>query len=152
MEKLALLFCAFIILFGCTSSPKVDTAAEANAIRDIENQWIIADQTKDGDKILTFFSSDAVLIEPNAPISVGLQSIKEIWGSMAADTTLLWETYSSTIDKIEVAASGDLAYVRGIASMKVKTPDGLTEFTSRWVEIWKKIDGQWKTILAIANS
>jgi ketosteroid isomerase-like protein len=83
---------------------------------------------------------------------VGFQSIKEIWGSMAADTTFLWETYSSTIDKIEVAVSGDLAYVRGIASMKVKTPDGLTELTGRWVEIWKKIDGQWKNVLTIANS
>jgi ketosteroid isomerase-like protein len=71
---------------------------------------------------------------------------------MATDTTFLWDTYSATIDKIEVAASGDLAYVRGITRMKIKTPDGLTEYTARWVEIWKKIDGQWKAALAIANS
>jgi ketosteroid isomerase-like protein len=152
MKKLAFLFCACIILFGCTRTPKVDTTAEANAIRDLENQWIAANKSKDFDKVLTFFSNEAILIEPNTPICEGLQSIKEILGSMATDTTFLWETYSATIDKIEVAASGDLAYVRGITRMNIKTPDGLTEYTARWVEIWKKIDGQWKNVLAIANS
>jgi len=152
MKKLALLFCACIILFGCTRTPKVDTTAEANAIRDLENQWIAANKSKDIDKVMTFISPEVVMIEPNAPNYEGLQSIKELWGSMFADTTLLWETYSATIDKIEVAASGELAYVRGITRMKMKTPEGITEFKAKWVEIWKKIDGEWKFALAIANS
>jgi ketosteroid isomerase-like protein len=152
MKKIALLFCVCIILIGCNRTPKVDILAEADAIRNLENLWIVANKTKDVDKVLTFFSNEAILIEPNTPICEGLQSIKEIWESMATDTTFLWDTYSATIDKIEVAASGDLAYVRGITRMKIKIPDGLTEYTARWVEIWKKIDGQWKAALAIANS
>ena len=152
MKKLALLFCTCIILFGCTRTPKVDITAEANAIRDLENQWIAANKSKDIDKVMTFISPEVVMIEPNAPNYEGLRSIKELWGSMFADTTLMWETYSATIDKIEVAASGDLAYVRGITRMKMKTPEGITEFTGKWVEIWKKIDGEWKCALAIANS
>ena len=152
MKKTALFFCTCIILFGCARTPKVDTTAEADAIRDIENQWIAANQAKDIDKIIACFSDDTVLIEPGVPVTEGVQSIKELWGSMAADTTFLWETYSTTIDKIEVAASGDLAYDRGISRMQMKTSEGITEYVGKWVGIWKKIDGQWKCVLVIANS
>jgi ketosteroid isomerase-like protein len=152
MKKITLIFCACIILIGCNRTPKVDILAEADAIRNLENQWLDANIKKDVDKALTFFSSDAILIEPETPVCEGLQSIKELWGSMATDTTFMWDTYSGTIDKIEVAASGDLAYVRGITRMKIKTTDGLSDFTGRWVEVWKKYDGQWKAMLVIANS
>ena len=152
MKKIAVLFCICIALIGCTRNPKVDTVAEAEAIRSIENQWTVALQNKDIDKILSFASSEAVVMEPNSVIYVGLQASRKQLEKIFADTTILWNTTSSAIDITEVSASGDLAYVRGINRSKIKSQTGLGENSDKWIDIWKKTDGKWKNIVQIWNS
>jgi hypothetical protein len=34
----------------------------------------------------------------------------------------------------------------------VKTKDGLVKDEGKWVDIWKKIDGQWKVTVSCGNS
>jgi ketosteroid isomerase-like protein len=152
MKKIVVLFCVFIAFIECTRNPKVDTVAEAEAIRSIENQWTVALQNKDIDKILSFASSEAVVMEPNSVIYVGLQASRKQLEKMFADTTILWNTTSSAIDIMEVSASGDLAYVRGINRSKIKTQTGFGENSDKWIDIWKKTDGKWKNIVQIWNS
>jgi ketosteroid isomerase-like protein len=152
MKKIVVLFCICIALIGCTRNPKVDTVAEAEAIRSIENQWTIAFQNKDIDKILSFASSEAVVMEPNNVIYIGLQASRKQLENIFADTTILWNTTSSAIDIVEVSASGDLAYVRGINRSKIKTQTGIGENSDKWIDVWKKTDGKWKNIVQIWNS
>jgi ketosteroid isomerase-like protein len=152
MKKIVVLFCICIALIGCTRNPKVDTVAEAEAIRSIENQWTIAFQNKDIDKILSFASSEAVVMEPNNIIYIGLQASRKQLEKIFADTTILWNTTSSAIDIVEVSASGDLAYVRGINRSKIKTQTGIGENSDKWIDVWKKTDGKWKNIVQIWNS
>jgi uncharacterized protein (TIGR02246 family) len=152
MKKNILLFWTCIILIGCNSTPKVDTVAEAEAIRNIENQWTVALQNKDIDKVMSLYSPEGVVMKPNNSIYVGLQSIRKKVESDFADTTMLWNTTSTAIDIIEVSASGDIAYVRGINRGKMKTLTGIVENSDKWIDIYKKIDGQWKCIVGIWNS
>jgi len=152
MKKTTLLFWTCIILIGCNSTPKVDTVAEAEAIRNIEDQWTVALQKSDTDKIISFFTTDAVTMKPNTPIFIGLQAIRKERESSFTDTTLLYKTYSSKIDTIEVSASGDLAYVRGTDRITTKTSNGLVYDSGKWIDIWKKDDGQWKVVVNIWNS
>jgi ketosteroid isomerase-like protein len=152
MKKIVVLFCVFIAFIECTRNPKVDTVAEAEAIRSIENQWTIAFQNKDIDKILSFASSEAVVMEPNNVIYIGLQASRKQLENIFADTTILWNTTSSAIDIVEVSASGDLAYVRGINRSKIKTQTGIGENSDKWIDVWKKTDGKWKNIVQIWNS
>jgi len=152
MKKITLLFWTCIILIGCNSTPKVDTVAEVEAIRNIENQWTVALQNKDIDKIISFYSPEGVVMKPNNSVYVGLQSIRTQVESGFADTTMLWNTTSTTIDIIEVSASGDIAYARGINRGKMKTLTGIVEISDKWIDIYKKIDGQWKCIVGIWNS
>lgn len=152
MKKIAVLFCTCIILIGCTRTPKVDTLAEAEAIRNLENQWTVALQNKDIDKILSLSSPEAVVMEPNSAIYVGLQASRKQLETVFEDTAVLWNTTSSVIDIIEVSSSGDMAYVRGINRSKIKTQTGFGENSDKWIDIWKKIDGQWKNIVQIWNS
>jgi len=152
MKKIVVLFCTCIILIECTRAPKVDTLAEANAIRNLEDQWTVALQKSDTDKIISFFNTDAVAMKPNTPISIGLQAIRKERESSFTDTTMLYKTYSSKIDTIEVSASGDLAYVRGTDRITTKTPNGLVDDMGKWVDIWKKINGEWKVVVNIWNS
>ena len=152
MKKITVLFYTCIILIGCTRTPKVDIIAEANAIRDLEDQWTVALQNGDTDKIIGFFTTEAVQMKPNTQIFIGLQAIRKERESFFTDTTLLHKTYSSKIDIIEVSASGDLAYVRGNDRMTIKTPNGPVDDMGKWIDIWKKIDGQWKVVVNIWNS
>ena len=152
MKKIIVLFCTCIILIGCTSTPTVDPVAEAEAIRNIENQWTVALQNKDTDKIMSIYSPEGVVMKPNNAIYVGLQSIRKQVESDFADTTMLWNTTSSTIDIIEVSASGDIAYARGINRGKMKTLTGIVEISDKWIDIYKKVDGEWKCSVGIWNS
>ena len=152
MKKIALFFCTCIILLGCTSTPKVDIQAESDSIRNLEDQWNVALQTGDAAKILSFYAPEAVNMGANNPAAIGLQAIQNRIESMLGDTSLLFKTYISTVDAIEVSAAGDLAYSRGHDEINMKTKDGLAKDEGKWIDIWKKLDGQWKVIVSIANS
>ena len=152
MKKTAALVCTCVILIGCTSTPKVDTIAEAKAIRNLENQWMAAIKAKDTDKIAGFYSSNAVTMFADLPIFVGKEAILKSWEMWFSDTTIITENYFAPIDTVEVSASGDLAYVRGKERFIQNTPDGPIEVANKWVDIWKKTDGEWKCIVTIGNS
>ena len=152
MKRTPAFFCTCILLAGCTSSPKVNTVAEAEIIRNLEIQWTAANQTKDIAKVMTYFSPESMQMAPGKEIITGLQSIQEDFEKAFADTTLLWDTFSWTTDKVEVSASGDLAYVSGTNLIKAKTPNGIVEYGGKGVDIWKKIDGNWKCVVGIWNN
>ena len=152
MKKIVVLICMCILLSGCTSTPKVDIQAETDAIRSLEDQWAVALQEKDANKILNFYATEAVSMSPNKPILVTLDAIKNGIESMLTDTTFIFKTYKGTVDAIEVSATGDLAYARGHDEITIKTKDGIVKDEGKWVDIWKKLDGQWKVVISIANS
>jgi ketosteroid isomerase-like protein len=149
---LTLLACACIFLIGCSQTPRVDTRAEAEAIRNIEDQWTAANKAKDIDKAVSFFASDAVQMEPNKPIVIGIEPIRKSWESWFSDTTYLHNTITLKMDTIEVSASGDLGYARGTNRYSLKTPNGPAEYVDRFIDIYKKTDGKWKCIVGIWNS
>jgi len=145
-------FCILFILIGCTSTPKVDTLKEAEIIRNLEDQWTAALLIKDIEKILSFSSSDGVYMDPNAPIYIGTEAIRKSNEKWFADTTILFDSYTYGLDTIEVSESGDFAYVRGHSHFNKKTPIGIVSTNNKFVDIWKRIDNQWKCILSIGNS
>lgn len=152
MKNIILLFCVLILLPGCNTEPKADKSVEADLIRSIEDQWTEAIKEVDVDKIIGFFATEAVSMPDGKPIIIGLQSIRSKIESQFADTTILFDTYSATIDTIEVSASGDLAYSRGHDEIFIKTKDTLVNVPGKWIDIYKKINGQWKVIVSIGNS
>jgi uncharacterized protein (TIGR02246 family) len=118
----------------------------------LEDQWVVALQTSDAEKILGFYAQEAVSMSPDTQTAVGLQAIRTGIESMLSDTSKLFKTYTSTVDAIEVSTTGDLAYARGHDEITMKTKDGLVKDEGKWVDIWKKLDGKWKVIVSIGNS
>jgi ketosteroid isomerase-like protein len=104
-----------------------------SAILKISGQWTVALQNKDINKIMSLSSPEAVVMEPNSAIYVGLQASRKQLETVFADTAVLWNTTSSKIDIIEVSASGDIAYVRGINRSKIKTQTGFGENSDKWI-------------------
>jgi len=152
MKNIIILICTCIALSGCTSTPKTDSDAGAQAIRNLEDQWSVALREKDVDKIISFYAADGVNMSPGRSIARGPEAIKERLVSMFADTSLLFEDYTGSIEKVEVSASGDLGYAYGQDELTVKSKVGNVKDKSKWVDIWKKIDGEWKVIVSSGNS
>jgi ketosteroid isomerase-like protein len=116
----------------------------------LDAQWSKASAARDVDGSVSYYSDDASLLAPNAPIASDKQSIRAAWASLLGpDTSLSWQA-----SKVEVSRSGDLAYVQGVYQMTSKDARGkATADNGKFVEVWKKqADGKWKTVADIFNS
>jgi len=152
MRTSLLSICILRFLIGCSSTPKVDIAKETEMLRELEDQWSAAVTKKDIETNLSFISPDAYFMDPNIPAYQGPEAFRKALTVWFDDKNLLFDTYRYEIDNIEVSASGDLAYVRGHSEITKNTPDGPALVHTKFIDIWKKIDGNWKCVLNIGNN
>lgn len=152
MKQIVLFICACIMFTGCNQTKVVNARAEEEAIRKIEDQWTEANKVKDNDKILSFIAPGAVIMNANTPACHGLQAIRKSQESWFADTAILHNTFTSSIDTIEIATSGDLAYARGIYRIKTGARNNPVEDVGKWVTVYRKTNAEWKAIVDIWNS
>ena len=142
---------AMVMATSCSTAPAVDTAAEAAALVALDEQWSAAALKNDLDATVAFYSNDAVVLAPNAPIATDRKSIRDSWaGLLGPGTALSWK-----VTKAEVAKSGELGYVYGAYSLRIQDPNGGApiEDTGKLLEVWKKqADGKWKCIVDTYNS
>ncbi len=135
---------AFVALaafqFGCSEAPKAspDTrAADEKAIRDVEVQWLKDFAAKDLEKDVAHYDNDASFLMPNMPIVSGKTSITGVHKELLGDPNL---ALNFTASKVEVAKSGDLAYVQGtytITASNQKTKKPETE-KGKYIDVYKK--------------
>ncbi len=152
-SKLAFCGCLALLLLAsaCNQQRPADTrAADESAIRDLDAQWSKTAAANDLEGTVSYYSDDASLLPPNAPIATGKQAIRAAWASLLGPgVSVSWQ-----VSKIEVSRSGDLAYLMGVYLVTLKDPQGkpLTD-RGKLVEVWKKqVDGEWKTVADIYNS
>jgi ketosteroid isomerase-like protein len=119
-----------------------DSKAE-QALRDADAAWSKAAESKDLDKILSYYSDDATVLPPNAAAATTKEAIKKIWQDMLASPgfVISWKA-----NKVEVAKSGDLGFVSGTYELSMNDASGKpVNDKGKYVEVWeKKADGKWK--------
>ena len=148
-------FCGSVTLLllasGCDRQQAVDTrAADESTVRDLDAQWSKTAGTKDLDATVAYYTDDAQLLPPNAPIAIGKKAIREVWTSLIGpNVSVSWQ-----VGKVEVARSGDLSYMVGTYRVETKDSHGkLATDIGKLVEVWKKqADGKWKVVADIFNS
>ena len=136
---------------GCRQSAKEpDQTAEIAAIRTLDASWVAAGQSRSVDAWVAFYANDAAVLPPNEPVATTPEAIRK-------SVTELLTLPNLSIDwkptKIEMARSGELAYLYG--AYRLAWDDGGKRATDRGknVEIWKKQpDGHWKCIVDTWNS
>lgn len=142
---------ALLLLASACNQPAPDTrAADEKAIRETDAQWSKTAGANDLEGTVAFYTDDASLLPPNAPIATGKQAIRAVWaGLLGPGVSLSWQP-----TKVEVARSGDLAYLVGTYQLTVKDPKGASMTDKgKMVEVWKKqADGKWKAVADIFNS
>ncbi|HEY1423283.1 MAG TPA: SgcJ/EcaC family oxidoreductase [Candidatus Acidoferrum sp.] len=144
----SLIAVAVIFAAGCSTQTRVDLATEESAIRATDARWLAASKAHDIERTVPFWSDDATIIGPGAPLVVGKDAIhKYVSGAFATPGfSISWTT-----EKVDVAKAGDIAYSSGTDTISVTGPDGKT-ITQRnhGMAIWKKqADGSWKCVVDV---
>jgi hypothetical protein len=91
MKKILMLLFTSFILTGCYRTPVIDIRAEAEVIKNIEDQWTAAILAKDIDKIIDIFAWEAVTMNANTVACIGAQAIRE-----SQESWLLIQQFSMT--------------------------------------------------------
>ena len=119
-----------------------DTTAE-QGLRDADAAWSKAAESKDLDKTVPYYSADAIVLPPNAPVATTKEEIRKIWQDMLASPGLV---ISWKATKVEVAKSGDLGFVSGTYELTMNDASGKPiNDKGKYVEVWEKqADGKWK--------
>jgi uncharacterized protein (TIGR02246 family) len=142
--------CLCLVLLMSAPAFAQEAAAQAGGddeakIRDVDAKWSKTASANDVDGTVSYYTDDASLLAPNAPIATGKQAIRASWASLLTPgNTLSWEA-----KRVEVSRSGDLAYEIGTYRLAMKGAQDRGKF----VVVWKKQpDGQWKVAADIFNS
>ena len=98
-----------LMLIAC-NQPADTHDADVLAIKADETQWNQDYAARDLDRIAAHYADEAGLMTPGAPSTSGKAAIRDAMKQMVADPTLSLKFQSS---KVDLAKSGDLAYVQG---------------------------------------
>ena len=151
MKRFLLLLVPLLLLAGCDQTktepakPTVDLAKEAADIRTTDDNWKAAVKARDAAKIASFWADDATLIVPGAPPVTGRANLQKFVEDTFKDKdfNITW-----VADKIEVAASGDMAYETAINTITAHAGKKLVTTKNFGTVVWKKqSDGSWKAVV-----
>jgi ketosteroid isomerase-like protein len=125
-------------------------AAEA-AIRKSDAEWVAAATTASVDAWMAFYAADAIVMAPDVQIAGDREHVRRTVASLLAlpHLSIAWHPI-----KVEVAASGDLAYLIGTYDLGYDGASGAhVSDRGKLLEIWRKqTDGSWKCVVDTWNS
>jgi len=138
------------VLFGCSQHGFDPVAEQAELLRR-DAEWAdLASAGKDVEKIVSYWSDDAVLIFPGQPVLDGKAAIR-------AYVTESLKTPGFKIhwvsEKPVFSPDGKLAYMRGKNELTVPGQNGApVTLHLRGISIWRlDADGQWRCVIDISN-
>lgn len=142
-----------LTLGGCAKSNDGHGAADADSIKQAikadEAKWNQQFKSKDTAGLVDHYSEDAYFVAPGVTAD-GSTEIRKVFANASTDPAFQVQFAS---DRVDVAASGDLAYARGKFTEKYtdrKTGKVMTG-GGTYVTIYKKQDdGSWKAVEDVA--
>jgi ketosteroid isomerase-like protein len=145
---------AITFLSACQQPPPPapDTRASDEAdLKQWDANWSKAASAKDVDKTVSYYAEETMVQPPNGPMLTSKADIRKVWAEMLSAPGFSggWKA-----TKVEVAKSGDLAYLTGTWEFKWNDASGKPAGDKgKFVEIVKKqADGSWKCVNDIWNS
>jgi ketosteroid isomerase-like protein len=138
-----------MLMAGCTQQAPDPKAAEA-AVRTADLQWSKAAQARDVNTVLSYYSDDAVVMPPNAPMAMDRPTMVKTWTALLGPGA----DVSWTPGTVVAANSGDVVYDLGTYTSMTKVAKGKTTTDSgKYLAIWKKQpNGSWKAVTDTWNS
>ena len=149
-RSFALFVIISVVSLSC-SQRHFDSTSEGDKLLRRDAEWAdLAAAGNDVDKVVSYWSDDAVLIFPGQPILEGKAAIRAYVAACFATPgfKIHWVSQKPTF-----SPDGKFAYMRGSDEATVPAPNGGTmTLHSRGVSIWRlDSDGQWRCVVDISN-
>jgi len=151
MKLSLLVLVVFVIAVGCNQS-NVDLKAEEAAIMKTDSTWsAIAKESKDVEKIVSYWSDDAVVLAPGQPAVTGKEALRKFIedSRQIPGFSITWKS-----SDVHFSPDGKMAYMSGenLMTMDDSTGKKMT-IPGRGYTIWRKeADGNWKCVVDIWNN
>ena len=123
----------------------VDIEAEKKLIIRLNQEWIEAEVRKDIEFCMKLVSEDIIFQPPNMLPILGKEAVRELGTEFVKHLV----SASSEVERIEVSASGDLAYI--MLSCRYVMEGSVVEDLNV-LKVWKKVGGEWKLVAGCFNS
>lgn len=138
-QSVTALTVASIMATACAAeSPQsIDLTAEVAAVNETSLKWLEFAAAKDAAGVASLFTSDGVLFSENEEPVVGPAAIEALVAQRFEENPDQVPAFAS--DRIEVAASGDLAVEFGTWG-----PEGPDGDYGKYITVYRKVDGVWK--------
>ena len=142
---------AVAALSACAAKPQFDAAAESAKLQRRDAEWAdLATAGKNVDSIVSYWTDDAVIIEPGQPAVEGKAAIRNYVAESykTPGFKIHWVSEKPTF-----SPDGKFAYMRGTDEMTVPGSKGAPmTLHLRGYSIWRlEPDGQWRCVVDIAN-
>jgi len=150
-----LLLFALLFAEGCQRVQRVAPGsheADMNSLRDAEIAEEQAWNSKDLEKVLSFYADDATVMYPNMSAIVGKDALRTYEKQFFSDSSF---AIQAQITSLDVAQSGDLGYTQGTETVTTTDPKTGKVLTDRykWLTVRKKqTDGSWKIVQDTGSS
>lgn len=112
-------------------------------------KWVAAFAARDYAAIESLMAPDSLLLVPGNPPIEGAKAVVETWKSWGELANV---TITFGAQRVEAAASGELAYDYGAYDFGFDTDNGPFAEKGKYIVVWKKIDGAWKVAADIFNN
>lgn len=134
---------------GCAST--FDSASEGTALLQRDAEWAqLAYAGKDVEKIVSYWSDDAVVLPPGRPELRGRAAIRAYITKNLKTPGFRIHWKSSNV---RFSPDGNLAYMDGVNEITVPGADGKPRtLRERGITVWRRdADGQWRCVVDIWN-
>ena len=146
MRKSIVALSSIIILAAACSGRGADVSGDTQVLLDTDRAWArVASSGQNADSILAYWTDDAVVAMPGAPIVEGKNALRQmITSSMATPGFHI----SWIPEKAVVSSAGDMGYTTGTNEMTMPDSAGrLMKMTGRYITVWRKEpDGKWRCV------
>ncbi len=135
----------FTIIF-CSCSPQEYLKKEKDTFRKAAEKWVSSINTGDVNGIAESFSVEVVAMYPDGLPVVGRDANRKTWQRVYSSPN---NTHPLTIERLEMAESGELGYIYG-KWWSIK-PDIDFYTGGRYMAVWIRINGKWQLEMLSAN-
>lgn len=147
LVPLGLLACT--LFAGCAVTPKVDSEAEAAAIRALDSRFGAAVAKLDVVAATALYAPDASVMPPGLPTVRGTAEIRTMLAGLFTAPGLSITLHP---ERIDIASAGDLATDAGTVEVGMNTAQGPVIEGSKYLEVWRKVNGEWKLMYDTWNA